>query len=124
MLLNLFLSDKAMKYFYRLIIFSCFVFTAGSCKKDQVSAACESNKTISYSSQIKPMIENNCLSCHSTGGNSPSLTDHASVATHATHVLNSLTGNGAQLMPLGGPALNDSLISQFSCWIAQGKKNN
>jgi hypothetical protein len=39
--------------------------------------------------------------------------------------LNSLRGEGGkQLMPQGGPALQDSLIEQFSCWVNQGKLNN
>jgi hypothetical protein len=54
----------------------------------------------------------------------PTLTGHANVSSNATLILNSLNGAGVQLMPLGGPALNDSLINQFSCWISQGKSNN
>lgn len=112
------------KNVYIVILCTVLLSLTQSCKKDQVSTACESNTTISYANQIKPLIENNCISCHGAGGTSPALTDHASTASHATHILNTLTANGVQLMPLGGPALNDTLIAQFSCWIAQGKKNN
>jgi hypothetical protein len=95
-----------------------------SCKKDKVDTECLSTETISFSNQIKPMIDNNCISCHGLGMTSPNLSGYANVSSNATKILNSMNGSGAQLMPLGGPALNDSLISQFSCWISQGKKNN
>jgi hypothetical protein len=35
-----------------------------------------------------------------------------------------MQASGFQLMPIGGPALNDDLIQQFLCWIEQGKLNN
>ncbi len=114
------MKKKALVFVFGTTI----LFGFGSCKKDQVSTDCVSNTTIHFSTQIKPIIDNNCISCHGPGGNTPSLTDHASIATHATHIYNTLTANGAQLMPQGGPALNDTLISQFSCWISQGKQNN
>jgi len=96
----------------------------GSCRKDKVDTACVSNTTIHFATQIKPMLDNNCTSCHGAGGTPPNLTSHANVAANAGVILNSLTGTGVQLMPQGGPALNDTLINQFSCWISQGKQNN
>jgi hypothetical protein len=35
-----------------------------------------------------------------------------------------MLGANVELMPQGGPALNDTLIKQFSCCINQGKQNN
>ncbi len=70
------------------------------------------------------MIDNNCISCHDAGGTSPELTSYDHIASEAAMIFNSLSGTGVKLMPLGGPELNDTIKSQFSCWIAQGKKNN
>ncbi len=106
------------------VLGSVLLIGAGSCKKDKVLAGCTTTDTISFSKQIKPMIDHYCISCHGSGGTSPDLTSHAKVSSNAGLVVNSLNGSGAKLMPLGGPALNDSLISQFSCWISQGKQNN
>jgi hypothetical protein len=103
---------------------SAVLLGVGSCKKDKVSTDCVSNTTIKFSTQIKPMIDNYCISCHGTGGTSPDLTSHAAISSNSNLILNSLTGTGVQLMPQGGPALNDTLISQFSCWVSQGKQNN
>lgn len=112
-----------MKYFV-LIFLGSFFLLLSSCKKDKVDTACLSSEAISFNDQIKPIIENNCISCHGPGMTSPNLSGHSNVSTNATKILNSMNGTGAQLMPLGGPALNDTLIDQFSCWISQGKKNN
>ncbi len=49
--------------------------------------------------------------------------DDQSLTAKANDILKSIKGE-TQLMPQGGPALNDSLIKQFECWINQGKQNN
>jgi hypothetical protein len=112
------------KYFLPVLFVGLSLVLIFSCKKDKVIATCESNETVYFSTQIMPMIQENCISCHDAGMTAPTLTGHANVASNANLILSSLKGEGVQLMPLGGPALNDSLINQFSCWISQGKKNN
>ena len=96
-----------------------------SCAKDKVVSNPVVNCTDSvyFSAQITPMIQDNCLNCHNTGGTLPILTNHSEISSNASAVLNTLYGT-PQLMPQGGPALNDTLIQQFACWIEQGKKNN
>lgn len=124
MLYDLFLFDKMKITIFVFLLGSAVLLGVGSCKKDKVSTDCVSNTTIKFSTQIKPMIDNYCISCHGTGGTSPDLTSHAAISSNSNLILNSLTGTGVQLMPQGGPALNDTLISQFSCWVSQGKQNN
>lgn len=119
-----------IKYFLRLSIaifcFSCFAI-ALSCTKEKVPVpTIDPNcvDTISFSAQIAPMISTNCASCHDTGNSTGyTLTNHTNISSNASAILNSLKGN-PQLMPQGGPALNDSLIQQFTCWINQGTLNN
>lgn len=80
--------------------------------------------TILFSQQIAPMIQENCASCHDAGaGTSPVLSNHAEIAANGEAILNALHGT-PQLMPQGGPALADTLIQQFQCWLQQGKLNN
>lgn len=96
-----------------------------SCNKDKtplVDPNLDCTDTISFNQQILPMISNNCVSCHG-GGQSPTITNHSEISTHANAILNSLKGVPS-LMPSGGPALPDSLIQQFECWINQGKLDN
>jgi hypothetical protein len=49
---------------------------------------------------------------------------HDNVSMNASDMLDAMRGNGLQLMPENGPALNDSLIELFEIWICQGKLNN
>lgn len=97
-----------------------------ACAKDKVpviTTTPDCTDTIHFATQIAPMVQDNCLGCHDTGGSLPTLTNHSEISASATAVLNTLHGT-PQLMPQGGPALNDTLIQQFTCWISQGKLNN
>lgn len=98
------------------------LLNTSSCKKDKTPVIDENcTDTISFSQQIQPMMDNYCISCHQS--QAPVFTDHTSISANASAILNSLRGT-TQLMPLGGPALDDSLINQFNCWLSQGRLNN
>jgi hypothetical protein len=103
-----------------------FAVLLDSCAKEKVpviTTAPDCTDTVRFATQIAPIIQNHCISCHGTGGSLPTLTNHSEISSSATAILNSMQGT-PQLMPQGGPALNDSLIQQFTCWITQGKLNN
>lgn len=106
-----------------LLTFNLLSCTKDKAIKEVVAAPSDCLDTIKFSTQLLPVLTDQCFSCHSNG-TSPSLTGHADVSEHANHILEAIKGEGAQLMPQGGPKLNDSFIKQFSCWISQGKKNN
>jgi hypothetical protein len=111
-----------------LIYLVIVVFFHTSCTKDKTTLSVIDNScsdTISFSNQILPMVQTYCISCHDYGNSTGYiLTNHANISANATLVYNSLLGTSVQLMPKDGPAINDSLIKQFSCWINQGKQNN
>lgn len=97
-----------------------------SCAKEKVpviTTTPDCADTVRFSTQIAPMIQSNCIGCHDVGGSAPTLTNYNEISANATAILSSLNGT-PQLMPQGGPALNDTLIQQFTCWISQGKLNN
>ncbi len=102
-----------------------------NCTKDKTTAPIVSNfitadcpDTIKFVKDIMPIISDNCTSCHANG-QSPQISDYATVSANAEKILNSFTGsNGLPFMPQGGNAVNDSLIQKFKCWISQGKLNN
>lgn len=119
-----------IKYFLRfsiaILLFTGFSLST-SCTKEKVpEVPFDCADTISFAAQIAPLISNNCISCHDTGNSTGyTFTNHTNISSNATDILNSLRGEGGkQLMPQGGPALNDSLIEQFSCWVNQGTLNN
>jgi hypothetical protein len=103
------------------------LFLPSACSKEKAppplpEIICTS--TISFSQQIAPMIEENCSGCHGVGaGTTPVLSNYAEISESADAIINALHGT-PQLMPQDGPALADTLIQQFQCWMQQGKMNN
>lgn len=112
----------------KLIFIFPILLMAASCSKSKapepfISENCPD--TIKFSTQILPMISDNCFTCHGTGmGQSPVLSDYSSIMSNADNMLKAMKGEGAPQMPQGADPLHDTLIQQFSCWIAQGKQNN
>lgn len=103
------------------------LFLPSACSKAKAPPALPQivcTSTISFSQQIAPMIEENCAGCHGSGaGTSPVLSNYDEISQNADKMIHALRGT-PQLMPQGGPALADSLIQQFQCWMQQGKMNN
>lgn len=112
---------------YTYIFFMCISLTQTACTKDRVpvpivDTACPD--TISFASNILPVVQDKCVSCHGSGaGTLPTFSVYSDISSHAEQILNALKGT-PQLMPQGGHALPDSTIQQFDCWIKQGKLNN
>lgn len=115
-----------LRYAIAILLFTTFKLST-SCTKEKVPVVdLNCADTISFATQIAPLISNNCTSCHNTGNSTGyTFTNHTNISSNAADILKALRGEGGfQLMPQGGPALNDSLIQQFSCWINQGTLNN
>lgn len=112
-----------MKYiFFISLAFSLCV----SCSKEKtplpfLNANCPD--TISFSAKILPMIVDKCSACHN-GTNQSLLSNYGNIEPKAETILKYLKADGVPVMPSGGPALHDTLIQQFECWISQGKLNN
>lgn len=116
---------KLIRFIIPLVVIVSTVVTV-SCKKDRVPPSiitADCPDTVHFASQIAPMITTNCIGCHGAGGFQPTLTNYTEISDKASEILGTLQGT-PQLMPQGGPALNDTLIQQFKCWINQGKQNN
>ena len=112
------------KLFLRIILSAAVL---SSCVKDKVPtefAAC--SDPVSFSQDIQPLVEVNCLGCHNevAAANDVILTNHTRISSEANRMINSMQASGNDLMPYGGPPLSDSLIQLFQCWILQGKLDN
>lgn len=87
--------------------------------------------TVSYSGVIQPLLNANCIACHSTNGSAGvTLTSYSStmstvVAGNAANSLlyKAVTGNGVTKMPIGG-SLSAAQIQSIADWINQGALNN
>jgi uncharacterized membrane protein len=78
---------------------------------------CDPN--VSFINDVNPIIENNCISCHS-GTQFPDLTSYASIKNNANIIKAQVE---ARIMPIGG-TLTNAEIKLISCWIDNGKPNN
>ena len=98
-----------------------------SCTKDKVQATnCGGADEVSFAATIWPIIEQNCNGCHGIQGpGGYTFDEYDKIENNASVILDAMRANGGvQLMPFGGPALDDSLINAFEVWICQGKMNN
>jgi uncharacterized membrane protein len=98
-----------------------------SCTREKVTPIDQQcNTPISFSNDVMPIIQANCISCHDQGNASGGydLSSYTSISANANAVVGSMKANSYQLMPLGGPALADSTIQKIKCWIEQGKLDN
>lgn len=105
------------------------VALTSSCKKKDTTptttASCSA--TISYATDIAPMMTQNCTSCHNSSNSSGgyNLTTHGNVSNDAGIILSSMRHSGGVTpMPEGSAQMSSTIVDKFDCWIQQGKANN
>lgn len=105
----------------------------GALNSDCPSQQCDTTNAISYSSQIWPIIQNNCKGCHSSPspGGGVLLTNYSEVKASVQNLRNGtsvLEGsimqlNGFKAMPQGSK-LDKCSTRKIQLWISQGSANN
>jgi len=124
-----------MKLISLSIIFIIAAFVS-SCYYDNEEALYPSYNTlcdtanVTFSGTIKPVLLNNCLSCHSnsaapSSGNNIRLEAYSDVRSQINAVQGSInhTGNYSP-MPKNGGKLKACSLNQFDIWIRLGILNN
>lgn len=123
----------------RLIYFVTFVtliIAVSSCFYDNeealypsINSTCDTTN-VTYSGKVVPILQNNCLSCHSnamapSAGNNIALENYADVSSQASLISTSINHTGSiSPMPKNGSKLKACLISTFDIWVRIGKPNN
>jgi len=105
----------------------------GAVNSNCPQASCDTTGTISYASQISPIIQNNCIGCHgnsyaSTGGG-VDLRSYSTVKSYADTLRNGIPVidgaisrmSGFFAMPPSGN-LDKCSIRKIELWIQQGKQ--
>lgn len=119
---------KTRTIFYTFFIAVALLFAACNKKEDVIppSGTCDT-LNVSYATVVKPIIESQCLSCHSqasaTGG--VILEQYSNFAPYTTSgkLVNAIQYNGTIVMPPAGK-LPDCSISQVRSWVSAGAPNN
>jgi len=113
-----------------IAVFSIFIV---SCYYDNeealypaLSSSCDTTN-VTYSGTIVPILNNNCLGCHSSAatGGSIVLSSYAQVVAEAPRITGSIQQlSGYSPMPKNGGKLNSCSITQWKIWVRKGMLNN
>ena len=86
--------------------------------------------TVSFTSDVVPILRNNCYSCHSNS-NSPdftnglSLEDYEDVSAMSDRIVGAIRHNDGFIpMPQGKEQLGSCQIETIEAWVNQGSLNN
>jgi hypothetical protein len=115
-------------YFTTLTIslIAASIMSTSSCTKEKTpSPALVCNDTISFSTDVLPIITDNCMGCHSAGNSTGyTFSNHANIKSNINAIIGSMKNEGFKLMPQGGPKLADDIIQKIECWKNQGTLDN
>ncbi len=109
-------------HIYILVALSIAFFSCDNTVEEEIPAVvvgdvCSTD--ISFTTNIKPIIDSNCISCH--GGNqAPDLRTFEGINSNAARVRTQVV---SRRMPLGGSLTNEE-IELIRCWIDNGALNN
>lgn len=107
----------------------------GALNNSCISQTCDTTGTISFTSQVWPIIQNNCIGCHSSGNsgnNNVNLSSYQQIVTTSIQVQKNnnslLVGassrlNGFFAMPPSS-SLSTCDMRTIILWVQQGNKNN
>lgn len=95
---------------------------------DPDAGACNTTQ-VSYAADLRPVLQNHCLGCHSVSAPSGGvqLGTHAGIAAAASsgRLLGAMAREaGYPAMPPAGNALSDCQVDKFRAWVAAGSPNN
>ncbi|MFI0490161.1 hypothetical protein [Flavobacterium sp.] len=103
-----------------ILIAGVFFVSCESSTYDQISVV---NLNPTYSGQIGPIVQANCVGCHSTGSQYPDLSNYTLVkdATQNGHLICRIdqAQSCGNVMPQSG-AMSVQVINMFKLWQQQG----
>jgi mono/diheme cytochrome c family protein len=109
---------------FRNICTVCILgFLATSCisnVEEQQEELINADAKVSYTNDVKPIMDARCLSCHGAGGNFPELKNYTEVSTHAVSVKDEVASGR---MPRGA-ALTAAQVKSIVDWVNEGALDN
>lgn len=115
----------------RIILLFIALFALGSCTYDYVAPAENLPTNVSFSQDVQPIFDQNCITCHN-GSQSPDLRASNSYdALMSGNYINTTSAeqstlykriNGGGMPPAGKLSTDD--LNKILVWIKEGAKNN
>ena len=98
-------------------------------KKDLITTNCNLPPTVSFATDVTPILQSNCYSCHSTASNITGVLlenfNEVSLYVQNGRLLGTIThASGYIPMPDGAAKLDDCSIAAIKNWIDNGAPNN
>jgi hypothetical protein len=127
-----------MKKIFQYLMALTVSMMATSCYYDEMppEAPTPIPEVVSYSKDIQPLWDQDCISCHKAGATAPDLTSansYAALTTNSKYVVAGnasaslvyklMTGTASPLMPPAGK-ISDSKLAILEKWINAGALNN
>jgi hypothetical protein len=127
-----------MKKIIQYLMMLTVSLMATSCYYDEMppEAVIVIPETVSYSKDVQPLWDQDCISCHKPNATAPDLTaanSYSALTANNKYVIpgnaagskihKSLVGDGAAVMPTSGK-WSDSKIALVDKWITAGALNN
>lgn len=132
------LKNKNMKKIFQYLMMLTLGLMVTSCYYDEMPpvAITPIPDVVSYSKDIQPLWNQDCISCHKPSATAPDLTSansYSALTLNNKYVVpgnaasskmhKSLMGDGAAIMPTSGK-WSDSKIALVDKWINDGALNN
>jgi mono/diheme cytochrome c family protein len=131
-------KNKKMKKIFQYLMMLTLGLMVTSCYYDEMppEPVIPVPDVVSYSTDVQPLWNESCISCHKPGATAPDLTaanSYSALTLNSKYVIpgnaagskihKSLLGDGTALMPPSGK-WSDSKIALVDKWINAGALNN
>ena len=114
-----------MKKIFLVIAIGITILSCANDSEDDLMNPSPLPDTVTYVNDVKTIIDNNCISCHSNppvNGAPNALITYAQVkdAVLNKNLIGRISGTSGTLMPQGGPKLPQNLIDIIIQWETDG----
>lgn len=110
---------------YSVLIFAMLLVACNPSTYEDISSKQEipTDFKPTYTTDISPVLRENCLSCHSVGGQFPNLTNYTNAknVTQNGDLICRISNSCGSVMPPSG-AMSKQTIDIFKLWQKQGYK--
>lgn len=113
-----------MKRIFLIATLSTLLFSSCTFEKSEaLTVGCDA--TMSYATDIKPIIDAKCVTCHTTGASQGDFQTYAVVKVKVDNgTFNNRVFVAKDMPPGGNPQLTADELQKIKCWMDQGAQDN